>query len=83
MKIFKYPLEVMGFQTVEMPANHKILHVGDQHGQLMMWTAVGDSELIDVEIVIVGTGHFYNPEGKTFISTVVMGQLVWHIFKEE
>ena len=84
MRIYKYPLELNDAQMVLLPPNYKILHVGEQNRQLTMWAAVEPSpEIVEVMIEIIGTGNDYNPEGKTFLGTVIQGEFVWHIFKVE
>lgn len=38
--IHKFVLEVAGRQEISIPRNSKILHVGEQHGHLILWAQV-------------------------------------------
>lgn len=80
--IHKYPLlqdllEVQG--TI-----HKILKVGEQNGELVIWIMVDDEgETETLNVYIVGTGHKVPGEltGFDFFDTVQMQNgLVWHVF---
>ena len=82
--IWKYPLEVMGEQDIEMPSG-RILSVQNQGGQLVLWAAVDpDAEPHKVKIVIKGTGHPFewdHEEGTlSYFTSVQQGEFVWHVF---
>jgi len=94
--IYKYPLRIIDFQTVQMPVGAKPISVGIQNEEsipvrnieIQMWAIINASNKIAFHnIWIVGTG---NPIPKTkapleFIGTVQMRTvpLVWHVFKEK
>lgn len=89
--IWKFPIKVMDFQTVEMPLGAQIISVQPQNGVLCMWALV-DSEQNKKELRrlwVFGTG---NPiEGSAYdafhqgkmihLATVKDGSFVWHVFE--
>lgn len=81
MVIWKYPFDIDDVVSIKIPADHKILSIQSQGGTLTAWVIVDpQSQKVEKKIYVYGTGHPINPEGKTFISTVQMGGLVWHVF---
>jgi hypothetical protein len=81
--IWKYPLEVTGYQEVSVPRDAEFLHVGSQNGQVCAWALVDPSKGVEtVPIHIVGTGNPMLPEGdwRYHLGTVQHGEFVWHIF---
>lgn len=88
MNIWKYPIDLTGFQVVLMPEGAKILCVQIQNGKICLWARV-DSNLAgqDRKILIRGTGQEYDvrfPYIEEYIGTVqhANGNLVWHVFEE-
>lgn len=89
MKIFKYELEVINSQTLQLPADAVILSVKNQNEKICLWAIVDpdSNKLQDRRIRLFGTGHTfpdaYEEEFK-FIGTVVQmgGQFVWHVFED-
>lgn len=87
--IWKFPLEVIGSQLIEVPAGSVILSVGNQRGTVCMWVVVDPSveERESRCIEIHGTGHSFNnssvPDGKSrkFLGTVIVDPFVWHLFE--
>ena len=82
--IYKYPIDVIGWQSLNMPAEAMIIHAGlDPQGALCLWAEV-DTEAImqSVGIVIVGTGHPFNGAMAQHLGTVLQNEFVWHIFCE-
>lgn len=82
--IWKFPLRLAEKQTVSMPADAVLLHLGFDGNVarpvMCMWAAVdADAPKVDVEIIIVGTGHPL-PHVGTFLGTVIDGSFVWHLF---
>lgn len=81
--IFKYPIRPTSEQQVEMPNGSQIIHVGkDPDGQPCVWATVDTAEkrMINVDIIMVGTGAEM-PEGKlTHKGTLIVGPLVLHVF---
>jgi len=86
--IWKYPLEITDHQVLALPQPAQVLSVQFQGGQLCLWALVSPDHEITPEngtvVHIVGTGHPVEDEARlTFIDTVQMGPLVWHIFTQE
>jgi len=80
--IWKYELDIVNAQTVEMPPDSTILSVQEQNGVLVMWVMciMAGCAKVHRNINIVGTGHSIRiPPGK-YIGTVQRDGLVWHIF---
>lgn len=81
--IYKYPMEIADYQTIGMPIGSKILSVGNQGGELMLWVEVTESlEMIDRSFIVRGTG---NPWTfcilDTFIGTAIIDPFVWHVYE--
>ena len=83
--IHKFPLKPTGQQTVKMPNNAIIRHVGEQDGNLFLWAQVVDrNEPEDRLIEVYGTGHEVNEYDLDFIGTVQMANgLVFHVFENK
>lgn len=85
MTIWKYPLEIMDTQFLELPVGAEILSVQVQNGQLVCW-AIFDKLTARIEqriVYIFGTGNPIRDndvKGKLFLGTVQMGLFVWHVF---
>lgn len=86
-KIFKYPLETVGLQEVEIPEDAQILSVQEQHGFLCLWALVDPDKTKEKKrIFLAGTGHPISEDiDLKFIGTVQVPQtdLVWHLFEEK
>ena len=83
--IWKFPLDVTGYQRVNMPAKAKILCVQTQGGYPCLWAQVeSTSEVEPRAFVIAGTGHPQDTGGK-YIGTFQLhgGELVFHAFEVE
>lgn len=83
--IWKYKLEVLDEQTIEMPVNARILTVDNQYGDICLWAEVNtDPDLVMEKrtIYIHGTGHQYMSH-RRYIGSVQMynGNLVFHVFE--
>jgi len=84
-KIWKFPLEVVDVQEVEMPSGAKLLSVDCQQGCLCLWALV-DLDRATKErhlIEIIGIGNPIESHHRSFIGTVQMGAFVWHIFQRK
>lgn len=78
--IYKYTLDAVGKQ--ELMLHGKVLSVGVQDGQIVVW-AVHDDDIPAhrVQISVRGTGHLLGDVDESdFVGTVFMGPFVWHIF---
>lgn len=82
MRILKYALTILGTTELMLPADAKPLHVGGQHGELMLWVLVPPGDPVKRTFTVYGTGH----EGVTgnYIGTAVTehGTFVWHVFEQ-
>jgi len=87
MKIFKYVLQEVDVQTVEMPVRAQILSVQECRDQLCLWALVDDNSGLEYRtIAVVGTGNQmpdFDNHTLQFIGTAqrYAGQLVWHVFE--
>lgn len=87
--IWKYPIQVRDSQKISMPYTHNILCVQVQNDEPCLWVEVNsDHPLIDVEILVYGTGHKINQPGKSrarYIGTFQLmdGQFVGHVYVRE
>jgi len=82
MKIYKYPIRP-NIKTYELPKNARILSVGVQNGEIMIWVLVDpDAERENRIIEIFPTG-FVDIDNATrnFIGTVFIGDFVFHVFE--
>lgn len=83
MKIFKYTLEIVPYQTINIPCvNDKILSVQMQNGKICMWIPVlPGSDPTPHTFILVGTGDNV-PEGDSvhYVGTVQVDEFVFHIF---
>lgn len=92
MQIWKYPLDILGNQLIEMPQGAKLLSVQMQGDQPCLWTLVNPlATRVLRGIYIVGTGHdltdIYHTMGRhigTFqVAGIVVGALVFHAFEKK
>lgn len=84
--IYKYPLKITSEQSILLPKDSKILHVGNVGLELYIWV-LHDCYTLQKNyepyiFSIYGTGnpiHFI--ENNIFVGTVQMrNNMVWHIF---
>ena len=79
--IWKYVLELVDVQKVQMPRNAKILSVAKQGDIICLWAMVNpEVATTGRDIAIVGTGNPCWCSGWDFVGTVVDEPFVWHIF---
>jgi len=83
-EIWKYKLEVVDNQTIELPINSGILSLQIQHGEPCIWVAVDldETESKEVEFITIGTGNAFDIKNKHFLGTYQLhkGALVFHVF---
>jgi hypothetical protein len=84
-KIFKYPLEIIDYQTVEIKSPAILLSVVGIDDKIMMYAMVDDLEYgIPVDVMIIGTGHAIKDDidSYKFLGTVNLmnGRETWHVF---
>jgi hypothetical protein len=80
--IWKYPLQIVDRQIVEMPHAHRFLGVQSQNGVPTLWAQVNPlSPTVKLKIACIGTG---NPTDVSLLEehlgTVFIGDFVWHFF---
>lgn len=86
MMIYKYPLvqDPTSLQYVKMPANAKVLHVGEQHGELYVWAMINpNATVVNYKFFVLGTGQDIGHLEMVckFLNSVQMENgLVWHVF---
>ena len=94
--VYKYPLEITDAQHLQFPVGAKVLRIDMQGHRPCAWVlhphtgktvaeqveAPPESELVREtwEIRMVGTGHFFEPEGWDYISTFFVDAFVFHTF---
>lgn len=86
-KIFKYKLNLLDQQEVELPKWSTPLSVQMQNGELQMWVLIDTNEpTITANVTIYATGdtlpdNFYvGREHNLFLGTAQDGRFVWHVF---
>ena len=82
--IWKYPIEVTGYQQVEMPIKSKVLSVQIQHERPCIWVQVNPDETDTCQRAVYtkGTGHPIIGIIGNFVGTYQLenGSLVFHVF---
>jgi len=85
--IWKFPIEVTDVQLIEVKGRvGRLLKLGsDPFGRLSLW-AVVDTEgpPSSIRVHVVGTGNPLagNLPDDGYVSTVLAGDFVWHVFAE-
>ena len=84
-KIFKYPLEVTDYQTIEVKSPAILLSVAEQNNGIVMYAIIDDLEFeIPVDVRIIETGHPIKDdiENYKFLGSVQLtnGRLMFHVF---
>jgi hypothetical protein len=83
--IWKFPIECVDSQVIEIPHGAKILTAQFQGDKLCLWALVDTEEPKELRnILIYGTGHAMKPDNLRYISTyqVAGGRLIFHVFEE-
>lgn len=82
--IYKYPLEVIDDQFIDMRRDYQVLSIQVQNGKPCLWAEVDPkSPMLYVHIVIVGTGQpIHNDDEMKYIGTFQLesGSFVGHCF---
>lgn len=82
--IYKYPIQIVDRQNIELPVSASILHAGlDPQGVSCLWCSLNteDTNKNVVTIIIVGTGHELPPDAKHYIASFIDGAYVWHAWR--
>jgi len=78
MTVYKYVLDTVDIQELEMPQGAGLLHVAMQYGKLCLWARIiPDSRTVKRRFRVAGTGH---PDVRGRYLGTILGQLVWHVF---
>ena len=84
MRIWKYKLEVVDVQEIELPLGAEILTAQTQYSDLNIWVKVDEKETQKevIKIAIYGTGNQMPLDCGKYIATVQLcgGGLVFHVF---
>ncbi len=84
-KIFKYPLEITDYQTIEIKSPAILLSAVGIDDEIVMYAMVDDIEYgIPVDVRIIGTGNAIKGDidNYKFLGTVNLmnGRDIWHVF---
>ena len=84
-QIWKFPLETIDIQEIEMPSSFEVLTIQTQSGIPCIWAMVNpDAPKVKVKFEIFGTGHPFKQNGnRKYIGTYQLhnGALVFHCFQ--
>lgn len=85
--IWKFPLETVDEQQIEIPIVHKFLYVDNQYDRVALWAQVEPMmETTYKTIIMHGTGHAVK-ENEHYIGSCILqnGRLdfVWHVYVRE
>jgi hypothetical protein len=83
--IFKYPLYIADYVSIEMPRGAEILHVAVQGNQPCIWALVDAEADLEVrEFNCYGTGHPVSSVPAKHIGSLILhgGALVFHVFEK-
>lgn len=81
--IWKFPLALQERQTILMPRESNLLHIGAPSlpESILLWAAVDDKAPQDeVEFIIAGTGHPLPHVGSHVGTVQTSDGFVWHVF---
>lgn len=79
--IWKFPLKITDRQEIAVPLPATALTVQIQDDQACLWAEVDpEGEKVMLEIAVIGTGNRL-PDGVRYISTILLGSLVWHFYE--
>ena len=83
--IWKFQLEVLDMQEVQMPKGAKILTAQAQGDIPCLWAEVdAEEKVMEIRTIeIIGTGHTVEDANRQYIGTVqlYLGAFIWHIYE--
>jgi len=82
--IYKYQIILEdNYTSVWLPDGYKVIHVGEQYGNLFVWVVIDDSRpAMLYDFLVHGTGHPFTGEEGVHVGTAQMSNgLVWHVFE--
>ncbi len=84
-RIYKYPLELSDYPTIELPKGAKILDIAAQRDTVYLWALVDpDEDHVEIRhLRFAGTGHPIRETQLHHLSTFQMrdGDLIFHVFE--
>ncbi len=86
MKIWKYQLDIVPEQQIQMPFGARMLTVQNQDDKICLWAIVDPTSYkVFRDISIIGTGIEvdYNSLRGDYLGTVQILSLVWHVFERQ
>ena len=85
--IYKYPLILDDWQTLELPKGYQILDIQTQLEDIFLWALIDneEQEMEKVTIMIIGTGRpgmqTIDKEKYKYLKTTQQPPFVWHVFQ--
>lgn len=81
-EVWKFELRLALDFTLDMPTGARLLHVGSQDGESMLWAEVNpQNDRERRQFHCHGTGHEVPEDGRSYIGTVVEPTWVWHFYE--
>jgi len=83
-KIFKYPIQPIDYQEIEMPIGAQLLSVQLQKGAPVLWAVVNeDNPMTKRCFATRGTGHPIDGQLGSYLGTYQLfaGDIVFHVFE--
>ena len=83
MVIYKYPLQITGFQTLSLPQGAKLLSIQMQGATCCLWALVDPEQpRVERRLRMVCTGESFNGVGEYVTTFQLPSQgLVFHVFE--
>ena len=82
--VYKYEVSPERGKSVELPADARIIHVGEQGDILMLWAEHGwpdaNTSHVTRHFDVFGTGQPI-PEDARHLGTFFDGPFVWHVYE--
>jgi len=80
--IHKYSM-ISDVAIIDMPQGAKILSVGVQRTEIVIWAQVNtDNPTVTHRFIAFNTGEACGAIPEQFIGTVTVGSIVWHVYDE-
>lgn len=77
-RVFKWPLDLRA--TGQQIGGGPVVLVGEQDGELTVWTEEGMEPPYDRVVAVFGTGHTI-PEDAKHLGSALMPPFVWHVYE--
>ncbi len=85
-RIWKHVVNDGGIQVIRVPEDAIIRYAGQQGENICLWEEhtipYGIVRLVDLNVLVVGTGHQFNSDGWTFLNTVPVDDAtyIFHVY---